>query len=402
MKRRLLVIGNGMCSLRLLEELTVVAAGKFEITVIGAEPSPAYNRVLLSPMLAGELATGDVALKPASWYAQNGITLVHGATGHQRSKPRIVSPFCATAPAYLSTSAFWPPGPSLYAFHCRAAILKAWSRFGRCRTPTSSSRQQKRKSSAVVIGGGLLGIEAAYGLVRAGASVTLVHLVDRLMERQLDAAAAGLLERALEAKDIRVLLGTTTRRILGEHCVRAVELDDGRRIDCNLLVMAVGVRPSVALAKDAGLKTGRGILVDDTLSTSVEDIYALGECAEHRGQCYGLIEPAYEQAKALAHHLAGLSSSYQGSLSAASLKVSGIPVFSIGTFESEDTEAILLEDHEAAVYRKLVVRDGRLVGAVLFGDTSDSLWYRDLIRQQAPVDAIRSALAFGRAYAEAA
>ena len=258
------------------------------------------------------------------------------------------------------------------------------------------------KDSAVVIGGGLLGIEAAYGMVRAGASVTLVHLVDRLMERQLDAAAAGLLERALEAKDIRVLLGTTTRRILGEHCVRAVELNDGRHIDCSLLVMAVGVRPSVALAKDAGLKTGRGILVDDTLSTSVEDIYALGECAEHRGQCYGLIEPAYEQAKALAHHLAGLSSSYQGSLSAASLKVSGIPVFSIGTFEGEDTEAILLEDHEAAVYRKLVVRDGRLVGAVLFGDTSDSLWYRDLIRQQAPVDAIRSALAFGRAYAEAA
>ncbi len=401
MNRRLLVIGNGMCSLRLLEELTVVAAGKFEITVIGAEPSPAYNRVLLSPMLAGELATGDVALKPASWYAQNAITLctgqpvtsleTAGRVAVLRDGTRVPFDICVLAtgsePIRLPLQGSDLEGVVTFRSLQDAHILKSAA---------------EAKDSAVVIGGGLLGIEAAYGMVRAGASVTLVHLVDRLMERQLDAAAAGLLERALEAKDIRVLLGTTTRRILGEHCVRAVELNDGRHIDCNLLVMAVGVRPSVALAKDAGLKTGRGILVDDTLSTSVEDIYALGECAEHRGQCYGLIEPAYEQAKALAHHLAGLSSSYQGSLSAASLKVSGIPVFSIGTFESEDTEAILLEDHEAAVYRKLVVRDGRLVGAVLFGDTSDSLWYRDLIRQQAPVDAIRSALAFGRAYAEAA
>ena len=401
MNRRLLVIGNGMCSLRLLEELTVVAAGKFEITVIGAEPSPAYNRVLLSPMLAGELATGDVALKPASWYAQNAITLctgqpvtsleTAGRVAVLRDGTRVPFDICVLAtgsePIRLPLQGSDLEGVVTFRSLQDAHILKSAA---------------EAKNSAVVIGGGLLGIEAAYGMVRAGASVTLVHLVDRLMERQLDAAAAGLLERALEAKDIRVLLGTTTRRILGEHCVRAVELNDGRHIDCNLLVMAVGVRPSVALAKDAGLKTGRGILVDDTLSTSVEDIYALGECAEHRGQCYGLIEPAYEQAKALAHHLAGLSSSYQGSLSAASLKVSGIPVFSIGTFESEDTEAILLEDHEAAVYRKLVVRDGRLVGAVLFGDTSDSLWYRDLIRQQAPVDAIRSALAFGRAYAEAA
>ena len=401
MNRRLLVIGNGMCSLRLLEELTVVAAGKFEITVIGAEPSPAYNRVLLSPMLAGELATGDVALKPASWYAQNAITLctgqpvtsleTAGRVAVLRDGTRVPFDICVLAtgsePIRLPLQGSDLEGVVTFRSLQDAHILKSAA---------------EAKDSAVVIGGGLLGIEAAYGMVRAGASVTLVHLVDRLMERQLDAAAAGLLERALEAKDIRVLLGTTTRRILGEHCVRAVELNDGRHIDCSLLVMAVGVRPSVALAKDAGLKTGRGILVDDTLSTSVEDIYALGECAEHRGQCYGLIEPAYEQAKALAHHLAGLSSSYQGSLSAASLKVSGIPVFSIGTFEGEDTEAILLEDHEAAVYRKLVVRDGRLVGAVLFGDTSDSRWYRDLIRQQAPVDAIRSALAFGRAYAEAA
>ena len=401
MRRRLLVIGNGMCSLRLLEELTAVAAGRFEITVIGAEQSPAYNRVLLSPMLAGELATSNVALKPASWYAQNGITLrtgqpvtrleTAGRVAVLRDGTCIPFDICVLAtgsePIRLPLPGSDLEGVVTFRSLQDAHILKSAA---------------EAKGSAVVIGGGLLGIEAAYGLVRAGASVTLIHLVDRLMERQLDAAAARLLRCALEAKGIRVVLSTATRAILGDRCVTAVELDDGCRIDCSLLVMAVGVKPSVALARDAELKTGRGIVVDDRLMTSLEDIFAIGECAEHRGQCYGLIEPGYEQARALARHLADLPSSYEGSLSAASLKVSGIPVFSIGTFEGEDTEAILLEDHEAAIYRKLVVRDGRLVGAVLFGDTSDSLWYRDLIRQQAPVDAIRSALAFGRAYAEAA
>ncbi|MET0567531.1 MAG: FAD-dependent oxidoreductase [Hyphomicrobiaceae bacterium] len=401
MRRRLLVIGNGMCSLRLLEELTAVAAGRFEITVIGAEPSPAYNRVLLSPMLAGELATSNVALKPASWYAQNGITLrtgqpvtrleTAGRVAVLRDGTCIPFDICVLAtgsePIRLPLPGSDLEGVVTFRSLQDAHILKSAA---------------EAKGSAVVIGGGLLGIEAAYGLVRAGASVTLIHLVDRLMERQLDAAAARLLRCALEAKGIRVVLSTATRAILGDRCVTAVELDDGCRIDCSLLVMAVGVKPSVALARDAELKTGRGIVVDDRLMTSLEDIFAIGECAEHRGQCYGLIEPGYEQARALARHLADLPSSYEGSLSAASLKVSGIPVFSIGTFEGEDTEAILLEDHEAAIYRKLVVRDGRLVGAVLFGDTSDSLWYRDLIRQQAPVEAIRSALAFGKAYAEAA
>ena len=401
MRRRLLVIGNGMCSLRLLEELTAVAAGRFEITVIGAEPSPAYNRVLLSPMLAGELATSNVALKPASWYAQNGITLrtgqpvtrleTAGRVAVLRDGTCIPFDICVLA-----------TGSELIRLPLPGSDLEGVVTFRSLQDAHILKSAAEAKGSAVVIGGGLLGIEAAYGLVRAGASVTLIHLVDRLMERQLDAAAARLLRCALEAKGIRVVLSTATRAILGDRCVTAVELDDGCRIDCSLLVMAVGVKPSVALARDAELKTGRGIVVDDRLMTSLEDIFAIGECAEHRGQCYGLIEPGYEQARALARHLADLPSSYEGSLSAASLKVSGIPVFSIGTFEGEDTESILLEDHEAAVYRKLVVRDGRLVGAVLFGDTSDSLWYRDLIRQQAPVEAIRSALAFGKAYAEAA
>jgi nitrite reductase (NADH) large subunit len=232
--------------------------------------------------------------------------------------------------------------------------------------------------------------------------VTLVHLVDRLMERQLDAEASRLLKRALQARDIRVLLQAPTRAILGDGRVRAVELADGRKLPAALVVMAAGVKPSIGLAASAGLSTGRGIVVDDTLATSADGIYALGECAEHRGRCYGLIEPAYEQARVLARRLAGRRDRYRGSLLATSLKVSGVPVFSVGDFEGEGGETLLFEDRQAGVYRKLVLRRDRLCGAVLVGDTGDAAWYRELMRQQISVAAIRSALAFGKAYAEAA
>ena len=401
MKRRLLVIGNGMCGLRLLEELMGLAADRFEITVIGAEVAPAYNRVLLSPLLAGELSPVDVELKPAEWYAQSGIALHTGqpVTALDTTQRTAVLrdgtcvPFDMCVLATGSEPIRLPlPGNDLDGVVTFRSLQDAHA--------LRSAANAKRE--AIVIGGGLLGIEAAYGLVRAGASVTLIHLVDRLMERQLDAEAARLLAQALEAKGIRIILGATARVLHGQGRVNGVELTDGRFLDCGLVVMAVGVRPSIALAQGAGLKTNRGILVGDHLMTSADGIFALGECAEHRGQCYGLIEPGYEQAKALARHLSGLPCCYEGSVIAASLKVSGIPVFSIGAFDDEQAEAILIEDREAAVYRKLVIRDGRLVGAVLFGDTMDALWYRDLIRQKGPVAAIRSALAFGKAYAEAA
>jgi nitrite reductase (NADH) large subunit len=226
--------------------------------------------------------------------------------------------------------------------------------------------------------------------------------MDRLMERQLDAEAARLLKRAMEAKGIRVLLRSSTRAILGGRRVRAVELADGRILPAALVVMAVGVKPSIRLAASAGLTTGRGIVVDDKLATSADGVYALGECAEHRSQCYGLIEPAYEQARVLARHLAGRRDRYEGSLLATSLKVSGVPVFSIGDFEGAGGEAVLFEDREAGVYRKLVLRGDRLCGAVLIGDTGEAVWYRELVRQQVSVAAIRGALAFGKAYAEAA
>lgn len=401
MKRRLLIIGNGMCGLRLLEELTAVAADHFETTVIGAETMPAYNRVLLSPLLAGDLSPADVELRPADWYAKNGITLRIGQPVvtldmHQRTVvlgDGTCVPFDICVLATGSEPIRLPlPGSELDGVVTFRSLQDAYALRG--------AGQAKRE--AVVIGGGLLGIEAAYGLVRAGASVTLVHLVDRLMERQLDPEAALLLSKALEGKGIPVVLGTTALAIHGQDRVQSVELTDGRRLDCELVVMAVGVRPSIAPARRAGLETNRGILVDDRLATSAEGIFALGECAEHRGQCYGLIEPGYEQAKVLARHLAGRPDIYEGSVAATNLKVSGIPVFSAGEFDDAQAESIVLEDRVAAIYRKLVIRDGRLIGAVLYGDTSEALWYRQLIGQRAPISSIRGALAFGKAYAEAA
>jgi nitrite reductase (NADH) large subunit len=255
----------------------------------------------------------------------------------------------------------------------------------------------------VVIGGGLLGLEAAYGLRRSGAEVAVVHLMDRLMERQLDAEAAAMLARDLARKGISVLLRAETARLVGGRQVEAVELADGRVLPADIVVVATGVRPNVDLAARAGLAVGRGIVVDDRLQTSAPHIYAIGECIEHRGQCYGLVEPAYEQARLLARRLAGEDIAYPGSVLATNLKVSGVAVFSAGDFLGRDgCETITLSDRGLNVYKKLVIAAGRLAGAVLYGDASDGPWYLDLIRSGAPIKNIRADLAFGRALAERA
>jgi nitrite reductase (NADH) large subunit len=257
------------------------------------------------------------------------------------------------------------------------------------------------KARVVVVGGGLLGLEAAYGLAKAGSKVTLLHLMDRLMERQLDEPAAALLKRLVEMKGVEVLLGANTKQILGGHKVEGVELSDGRTVAADAVVFAAGIRPNVALAKDAGVPVNRGIVVDDQLRTGSADVYALGECAEHRGTCYGLVEPAYEQARVLADHLADGATDYSGSIVATNLKVSGVSVFSAGDFLAADnSETLVFNDERRGTYKKLVVADGRLKGAVLVGDTQDALWYLDLIRTTASIEAIRGDIMFGRALAE--
>src|SRR6478736_6369754 len=243
-----------------------------------------------------------------------------------------------------------------------------------------------QKKRVVVVGGGLLGLEAAYGLAKAGSPVTLVHLMDRLMERQLDAPAAELLKSLVERKGIEILLNANTARIHGETRVESVELTDGRRIDADAVIFAAGIRPNVALAKEAGIPVNRGIVVDDHLQTGTESVYAIGECAEHRGICYGLVEPAYEQARVLARHLAGDDASYGGSIVATNLKVSGVSVFSAGDFIGADgSESIVLSDINHGTYKKLVIAKGCLTGAVLIGDIGDALWYLELIRSRTAI-----------------
>ena len=399
-RERLLIVGGGMASLKLVEELVELSPGRYEIMLAAKERHPPYNRVLLSSLLAGEAQAPDIELRPAGWFAEKGITLLAGVEVSALRPARQEAVLagggrCRYDRLVLATGsqAIRLPVPG----HMLPGVLTF-----RDLDDVEVLQRAELTSRAVVIGGGLLGVEAACGLAKRGVAVTLLHLMPRLMERQLDARSAALLKAAVEAKGIEVLLEAETAAIEGDGRAERVVLQDGRAFPAGLVVMAAGIRPETALAETGGLKIGRGIKVDDKLETSWPGVYAIGECAEHRGRCYGVVEPVYEQAKVLARHLAGMPARYEGSLAAASLKVSGVPVFSMGDFEGECADTILLEDEGAPTYRKLVIRDDRLVGVVLFGDTADSLWYRDLVRLAAPIAPLRAALAFGKAHAEAA
>jgi nitrite reductase (NADH) large subunit len=388
-----------MAAARLVDELAKTALGRYAIAVIGDEPRLAYNRVLLSSVLAGETASHDIELKSASWWRDRGVTLKYGSTATEidvgRRELKIAGEeSIAFSKLVLAT------GSTPLRLNVSGAELAGVHTFRDSRDVDLLLTLAAQKKRVVVVGGGLLGLEAAYGLAIAGASVTLLHLMDRLMERQLDAPAAELLKSLVERKGIEVLLNANTVRLHGTSRVDGVELTDGRRIDADAVIFAAGIRPNVALAKDAGIPVNRGIVVDDTLQTGAPGIFALGECAEHRGICYGLVEPAYEQARVLARHLAGTSAAYGGSVVATNLKVSGVSVFSAGDFIGADgTETIVLDDVRHGTYKKLVVAEGRLVGAVLVGDVGDALWYLDLIRNGAPVAGIRKDMMFGRSFA---
>ncbi len=399
MSEPLVVVGNGMAAARLVDELAKVALGRYAIAVIGDEPRLAYNRVLLSSVLAGETQSHDLELKPANWWRERGVTLKYGCMATEidvgRRELKIANEeSMAFSRLVLAT------GSTALRLNLPGADLAGVHTFRDSRDVDLLLALAARKKPVVVIGGGLLGLEAAYGLAKAGAAVTLVHLMDRLMERQLDASAADLLKSLVERKGIRVLLNASTARLHGETQVEGVELADGQRLKADAVIFAAGIRPNVALARDAGIAVDRGIIVDDRLQTGVPDIYALGECAEHRGICYGLVEPAYEQAAVLARHLAGGAVSYGGSVVATNLKVSGVGVFSAGDFiGAAGSETIVLNDIRQGTYRKLVIAEGRLAGAVLVGDTGDALWYLELIRTRTPIAGIRRDIMFGRALA---
>src|SRR5687768_17901210 len=395
-KPRLVVVGNGMAGMRTLEELFAIAPDAYDVTVFGAEPHPNYNRILLSPVLAGEQAFADIVLNGEDWYREKGIRLHLGrriAKVDRRAREVIaedgtVEPYDRLLLATGSNPFILPlPGVDLEGvltyrdIHDTERMIEAAA----------------TRKAAVVIGGGLLGLEAANGLKRRGMDVTVVHLMPWLMERQLDKVAAGLLQKTLEDKGLRFKLGANTEQIVGEGRVSGVRLKGGEVLPADLVVMAVGIRPNVELAKAAGLHCDRGIVVNDTMQTFDPRIYAVGECVSHRGTAYGLVAPLFDMAKVCANHLAHLGiGRYTGSLTSTKLKVTGVDLFSAGDFSGgKDTEEIVLADPGAGVYKKLVLRDDKLVGAVLYGDTVDGAWYFKLLREGASVSAIRDRLMFG-------
>ncbi|WMT78994.1 FAD-dependent oxidoreductase [Bradyrhizobium sp. Ash2021] len=388
-----------MAAARLVDELAKVALGRYAIAVIGDEPRLAYNRVLLSSVLAGETASHDIELRPATWWRDRGVTLKYGCRATEidvgRRELKIAGEESIAFSRLILTT-----GSSALRLSVPGAELASVHTFRDTRDVDLLLTLAAQKKRVVVVGGGLLGLEAAYGLAKAGATVMLVHLMDRLMERQLDVPAAELLKSLVERKGIEILLNANTARIHGETRVEGVELVDGRLIDADAVIFAAGIRPNVALAKEAGITVNRGIVVDDHLQTSAAGVFAIGECAEHHGTCYGLVEPAYEQARVLAQHLAGAAASYGGSVVATNLKVSGVSVFSAGDFiGAEGSETIVLTDINHGTYKKLVIAEGKLTGAVLIGDVADALWYLELIRNRQPTARIRADMMFGRSLA---
>lgn len=399
MTEKLVVIGNGMAAARMAGDLAQLAPERHDVTVIGAEAHRAYNRVLLSSVLAGDRGKDEIGLPEEAVAAAR---YLGEAVEHIDRAARTVTTSAGRRVDYdtlvLATGS-WPivlPIPG--------ATLPGVLQFRDIADVERMIAASQAGGRAVVVGGGLLGLEAAEGLRRRGMDVTVVHLMPWLMERQLDQAGGAMLQAVLERRGLGVVLAAQAEAILGENRVRAVRLRDGRELPADLVVMAVGIRPRIELAKSTGLACGRGVQVDDAMLTSDRAIYAIGECAEHRGRCYGLVEPVWQQAAICARHIAGDETArYAGSVEATSLKVGGIELYSAGAPQGEaGEEEIVLRDHDRGVYRKLTVRDSRLVGAVLLGDAVDGHWYGELIRDRAAIAPMRRDLAFGRRFAEAA
>lgn len=399
MAEKLVIIGNGMAPGRMLEHLFEAAPDAYEVTIFNAEPRVNYDRIMLSPVLSGEKKFEEIIIHGDGWYIDHGIMLYKGHKiveidrdaktvtsnhGERVSYDKLVIA-TGSVPFIIPVPGNDLPGVLTYRDldDVDAMLLAAQAR-----------------EKAVVIGGGLLGLEAAAGLEMRGMDVTVLHLMPTLMERQLDATSGYLLQRELESRGIKVMTGANTRRILGNGKIEGVELEDGTIIPASLIIMAVGIKPNAKLAVDAGLEVERGILVDDAMRTSDPDIYSLGECAEVQGQVYGLVAPLYEMARVAAASLSGdESAKFVHVDTPTKLKVTGIDLYSLGDFEEgDDREEIVLRDATAGVYKRVVLRDNRIVGTVLYGDTSDGTWFNDLKKKQTDISEMRDTLIFGSAY----
>ena len=399
MVEKLVVIGNGMAPGRALEKLFEAAPDRYKVTIFNAEPRVNYDRIMLSPVLSGEKKFEDIIIHGDGWYIANDVTLYkgHKVVEIDRAQKTVRSEHGETVEndkLVIATGSlpFILPVPG----HNLPGVLS----YRDLDDVHAMMLAAKSRGHAVVVGGGLLGLEAAAGLINQGMTVTVVHLMPTLMERQLDPSAGYLLQRELERRGIRVITNASTKEIAGTRRVEEVRLEDGTVIPADLVIMAVGIRPNAALAKEAGIETGRGVLVNAQMQTSDPDIYALGECAEVGGACYGLVAPLYQQATVLAARLAGdPSAEFVEQFTATRLKVTGIDLFSAGDFaEAEGREEIVLRDPGRDVYKRLVIEGERMIGAVMYGDTTDSNWFFDLIRNGTDITEMRDTLIFGPAF----
>ncbi len=398
-KEKLILIGNGMAGVRTVEELLKLAPEKYDITVFGAEPYGNYNRILLSPVLAGEKTVDEIMINTEEWYAENNITLLKGKTvtkidrvnrkvvaedGTHREYDRII----------LAT------GSNPFVIPIPGKDLPGVITFRDIHDVNAMLETSAKHKNAVVIGGGLLGLEAANGLMKQGMSVIVVHLLDCLMERQLDKPAAELLRLSLEDRGMKFFMEKQTETIVGETHVTGVRFKDGMEIGTDLVVMAVGIRPNTVLARNSGLYCELGVIVTDTMQTFDPRIYAVGECVQHRGTTYGLVAPLFEQAKVCANHLAEYGiARYEGSVTSTKLKVTGIDLFSAGNYlGDDDTEDLIYQDSSQDIYKKLVIKNNKIEGAVLYGDTIDGSWYFQLMRDGTDISDIRENLLFGQAH----
>ncbi|WP_308910259.1 nitrite reductase large subunit NirB [Pseudokordiimonas caeni] len=402
-KPRLVIVGNGMAGIRTLEELLKRAPDTYDVTVFGQEPRLNYNRIMLSPILAGEKAYQDIILNDWDWYEANNIRLHAGdpVIGIDQKHGFVFSAAGRKVPydKLLLATGSEPiviPVPG----HKKEGVIT----FRDMKDVETMIDGAGRLQHAVVIGGGLLGLEAAYGLSTLGMKVTVLHLAPHLMERQLDIAAGTLLKQELERRGLDIILEADTAEITGGDHVEGVTLKDGRSFPADLVVMAVGIRPNTWLARSHGLATGRGVQVDDHMITSNPDILAIGECVEHRGLCYGLVAPIWDMARAAADTLAGSDGKgYQGSAISTKLKVTGVDLFSGGDFSGgKGTEDIVFRDAARGVYKRLVVKKDRLIGAVLYGDTGDGPWYFQMIKDGTDISPLRGTMVFGQGFEEGA
>jgi nitrite reductase (NADH) large subunit len=399
MREKLVLIGNGMAGMRTVEELLKIAPDMYDITVFGAEPYGNYNRILLSPVLAGDKTIDEIMLNDEQWYADNGITLHKGkwVTEIDR-RNKVVKADDGTEEPYdrllLAT------GSNPFIIPVPGSDLPGVISFRDIHDVDSMLDASKKHKHAVVIGGGLLGLEAANGLMLQGMHVTVVHLPETLMERQMDSVSGAMLKKSLEERGLHFLMGSNTEAILGEDRVKGVRFKGGLEIAADLVVMAVGIRPNIELAEKIGLHCERGVVVNDTMQTYDPRIYSVGECAQHRGLAYGLVAPLFEQAKVCANHLAKYGiARYEGSVTSTKLKVTGIDLFSAGDFiGDESTEEIVMQDPSQGIYKKIVLKNNVIQGAVMYGDTVDGAWYFQLMRDETDVSDFRSSLMLGQAH----